>query len=108
LFDRTLPDHRHQGSGRGSWPEHFVSNVFQRPGHFKRAIFRQKDLSLADGSTVPSMTFVIRSLKVGNHLLENVTGSVASVQLDFIHASEEEAEARLSEQRVGDRLKLLA
>jgi hypothetical protein len=70
--------------------------------------FRQKDLSLADGSTVPSMTFVIRSLKVGNHLLENVTGSVASVQLDFIHASEEEAEARLSEQRVGDRLKLLA
>jgi predicted aspartyl protease len=35
---------------------------------------------LADGSTVPSQTFRIRSLKVGNTTLENVTGSVASVK----------------------------
>lgn len=34
---------------------------------------------LADGSRVPSQTFVIRSLKVGNKVLENVNGSVASV-----------------------------
>jgi hypothetical protein len=34
---------------------------------------------LADGSKVPSQTFVIRSLKVGNKVLENVHGSVASV-----------------------------
>ena len=34
---------------------------------------------LADGSRVPSQTFVIRSLKVGNKVLENVHGSVASV-----------------------------
>jgi uncharacterized protein len=34
---------------------------------------------LADGSKVPSQTFVIRSLKVGNKSLENVNGSVASV-----------------------------
>ena len=34
---------------------------------------------LADGSTVPSQTFRIRSLKVGNKLLENVTGSIAPV-----------------------------
>jgi predicted aspartyl protease len=34
---------------------------------------------LADGSKVPSQTFVIRSLKVGNKVLENVRGSVASV-----------------------------
>ena len=39
---------------------------------------------VADGSTVPSATFVIRSLKVGNRLLENVTGSIASAQADLL------------------------
>jgi predicted aspartyl protease len=34
---------------------------------------------MADGSTVPSMRFVIRSLKVGDKTLENVTGSIAPV-----------------------------
>lgn len=34
---------------------------------------------LADGSTVPSRTFRIRSLKVGDKIIEDVTGSVASV-----------------------------
>jgi DNA invertase Pin-like site-specific DNA recombinase len=34
---------------------------------------------LADGSKVPSQTFRIRSLKVGNQVLENVNGSIASV-----------------------------
>jgi predicted aspartyl protease len=35
---------------------------------------------LADGSTVPSQTFRIKSLKVGSVVLENVTGSIASVE----------------------------
>lgn len=35
---------------------------------------------LADGSRVPSQTFRIRSLKVGNKVLENVIGSVASMK----------------------------
>ena len=35
---------------------------------------------LADGSTLPSQRFVIRSLKVGDRVLQNVTGSVAPVQ----------------------------
>ena len=35
---------------------------------------------LADGSKIPSQTFRIRSLKVGNIVLENVIGSVASVK----------------------------
>ena len=35
---------------------------------------------LADGSKVPSQTFVIRSLKVGSKVLENVNGSVSSVK----------------------------
>ena len=34
---------------------------------------------LADGSTVPSQRFMIRSLRVGDKVLENVTGSVAPV-----------------------------
>jgi len=38
-----------------------------------------KTYVLADGSKVPSQTFRIRSLKVGNRILENVSGSVASV-----------------------------
>jgi clan AA aspartic protease (TIGR02281 family) len=32
---------------------------------------------LADGSTIPSQTFIIRSLKVGDRVLTNVQGSVA-------------------------------
>ena len=35
--------------------------------------------TLADGSKVPSQTFRIRSLKVGDRVMENVTGSVAGV-----------------------------
>ena len=35
--------------------------------------------TMADGSTVPSTIFRIRSLRVGNKILENVTGSISSV-----------------------------
>jgi aspartyl protease family protein len=35
---------------------------------------------LADGSTVPSQTFRIRTLKVGDRVIENVTGSVTGVE----------------------------
>jgi uncharacterized protein len=35
---------------------------------------------LADGSTAPSQTFVIRSLRVGNRVLANVTGGIAPVE----------------------------
>jgi uncharacterized protein (DUF2147 family)/predicted aspartyl protease len=38
-----------------------------------------KTYRLADGSTIPSQTFQIRSLKVGDRFLTNVTGSVAPV-----------------------------
>jgi predicted aspartyl protease len=37
----------------------------------------QKVYRLADGSTMPSHTFRIRSLKVGDRIIENVTGSIA-------------------------------
>jgi uncharacterized protein len=35
---------------------------------------------LADGSTAPSQTFLIRSLKVGDRVLENVKGTIAPVE----------------------------
>jgi predicted aspartyl protease len=40
--------------------------------------------TLADGSQVPSQTFRIRSLKVGDMVLENVAGSVASVNGELL------------------------
>jgi predicted aspartyl protease len=40
----------------------------------------RKTYGLADGSTMPSTTFRIRTLKVGDKVMANVTGSVAPVQ----------------------------
>jgi clan AA aspartic protease (TIGR02281 family) len=40
----------------------------------------QKTYRLADGSTVPSQTFRIRTLTIGDRKIENVTGSVADVK----------------------------
>ena len=39
---------------------------------------------LADGSRVPSQRFRIRSLKVGNKVIENVVASIASVKADIL------------------------
>jgi predicted aspartyl protease len=39
----------------------------------------KQSYQMADGSTVPSQQFLIRSLKVGDKVLENVTGSIAPV-----------------------------
>ena len=39
----------------------------------------KRTYTMADGSTVPSTIFRIRSLRVGNKILENVTASIASV-----------------------------
>jgi predicted aspartyl protease len=43
-----------------------------------------KTYRLADGSTVPSATFRIRSLTVNNLVIENVEGSVANVKGDLL------------------------
>ena len=58
-----------------------VVMTLMRTGTLKETDFLgEKTYVLADGSKVPSQTFRIRSLKVGNKVLENVNGSVASVQ----------------------------
>ena len=58
-----------------------VVMTLMRTGTLKESDFLgEKTYVLADGSKVPSQTFRIRSLKVGNKVLQNVNGSVASVQ----------------------------
>ncbi len=58
-----------------------VVMTLMRTGTLKDTDFLgEQTYVLADGSTVPSQTFRIRSLKVGNKVLENVTGSIASVK----------------------------
>jgi clan AA aspartic protease (TIGR02281 family) len=68
------------GASDVSIPADVVSTLV-RTGTLKDSDFLgQKTYVLADGSTVPSQTFRIRSLKVGDKILENVYGSVASSQ----------------------------
>jgi clan AA aspartic protease (TIGR02281 family) len=45
----------------------------------KEDFLGEQQYQLADGSTVPSPVFTIRSLKVGDKVLENVRASVASI-----------------------------
>jgi hypothetical protein len=68
------------GAADVSIPADVVSTLM-RTGTIQETDFVGKKMyRLADGSTVPSATFLIRSLKVGNHLLENVMGSLASLK----------------------------
>ena len=68
------------GAADVSIPEDVVSTLM-RTGTLKETDFlEEKTYVLADGSRVPSQTFRIRSLKVGNRVLTNVTGSVSAVQ----------------------------
>jgi hypothetical protein len=58
-----------------------VVSTLMRAGTLKEAdFFGAQTYVLADGSKVPSRTFRIKSLKVGNRIVENVEGSTASVQ----------------------------
>jgi predicted aspartyl protease len=51
-----------------------------RTGTLKASDFlEEQTYVLADGTKVPSQTFLIRSLKVGGKIVEDVSGSVASV-----------------------------
>jgi len=55
--------------------------TLMRTGTIKKTDFLgTKTYTLADGSTVPSSTFRIKSLKVGDRVVENVTGSLADVR----------------------------
>ena len=58
-----------------------VVSTLMRTGTIQRSDFLgNKTYALADGSTLPSPTFRIRSLGVGDRLLQNVTASIADVR----------------------------
>jgi clan AA aspartic protease (TIGR02281 family) len=68
------------GAADVSVPADVVSTL-RRAGTIKETDFiGQQTYVLADGSKSKSVTFTIRSLKVGDMVLENVRGSVASPQ----------------------------
>jgi clan AA aspartic protease (TIGR02281 family) len=58
-----------------------VFSTLVRTGTIKDSdILGEQTYVLADGSELKSVTFTIRSLKVGDNVIENVRGSVASVR----------------------------
>ena len=58
-----------------------VVTTLMRTGTLKESDFLgEKTYELADGSKISSKTFRIRSLKVGDKIIENLNGSVASVK----------------------------
>jgi len=62
-----------------------VVMTLMRTGTLKKTDFLgEQTYTLADGSSAPSQTFRIRSLKIGNRVLENVDGSVSSVKGDLL------------------------
>lgn len=68
------------GASDVSIPEDVVTTLI-RAGTIRDTDFiGERTYVLADGSRVQSKTFRIRTLKVGDRVLENVTGSVASTK----------------------------
>ena len=54
--------------------------TLMRTGTLSKADFiGSRTYRLADGSTVPSMTFRIKSMRIGNRVIENVTASMTGV-----------------------------
>ena len=65
------------GASYVSIPSDIVQKLM-RTGTLRKSDFLgTATFRLADGSTVPSSTFRIRSLKIGDRVVENVTGNVA-------------------------------
>jgi hypothetical protein len=58
-----------------------ASQTLVRTGTLKETDFiGSQTYKLADGSTMPSATFSIRSLAIGDEVVENVIGGIAPVQ----------------------------
>jgi predicted aspartyl protease len=67
------------GAADVSIPAELVLTLW-RAGTIAQSDFLDSQMyRLADGATVPSERFLIRSVKVGDKVLENVTGSIAPV-----------------------------
>ena len=72
-------------SGASDVAVHDVVMTLIRTGSITKADFLgEQQYQLADGSTAPSPTFIIRSLKVGDKVVENVRASVAPVKASLL------------------------
>ena len=67
------------GAADVSIPADVVLTLFRTGTLTADDFLGKRTYTMADGSTVPSEQFTIRSLKIGDRVVENVTGSIAPV-----------------------------
>jgi clan AA aspartic protease (TIGR02281 family) len=72
------------GASDVSIPADVVRTLWRTGTIAKDDFLDSQTYRMADGSTIPSQQFKIRSLKVGNTMLENVTGSIAPATGDLL------------------------
>lgn len=72
------------GAADVSIPVDVVSTLIRTKTIEESDFTGQKTYRMANGASAPSATFVIRSLKVGTHVLENVPASVAPAAADLL------------------------
>jgi tetratricopeptide (TPR) repeat protein len=80
----TLPAIVDSGASDVSVPADIVSTLIRTKTVTDEDFLGEQTYVLADGSKVPSHRFRIRSLKVGNKTVENVVGSIASVNATIL------------------------
>jgi tetratricopeptide (TPR) repeat protein len=80
----TLPAVVDSGASDVSIPADIVSTLIRTKTITDEDFLGEQTYVLADGSKVPSHRFRIRSLKVGNRTVENVVGSIASVNATIL------------------------
>lgn len=68
------------GAADVSIPADVVSTLIRTETLNKTDFIGKQTYRLADGSTMPSTTFRIRSLKVGDKVLQDITGSIAPAE----------------------------
>ena len=62
-----------------SFPADIVMTLYRTETITDADFLDKQTYQLADGSTIPSQRFVIRTLKIGDKTLENVVGGIAPV-----------------------------
>ena len=80
----TLPAIVDSGASDVSIPADIVSTLMRTKTITGEDFLGTQTYVLADGSRVPSHRFRIRSLKVGNRIVENVVAGIASVKGDIL------------------------
>jgi predicted aspartyl protease len=72
------------GAADVSIPADIVSTLMRTKTLTPQDFLGKQTYVLADGSKVPSQRFRIRSLKVGNKIVENVVASIASLDATIL------------------------